>query len=66
VSYALKVAAAAIGIFILGVVIFLIFEAIWFRVGLGAALVVICGGLLLVSWRADRKARADRAGLDRI
>jgi hypothetical protein len=66
VSYALKLAAAAIAFLIIGVVAILIFEALWFRIGLGAALVVLCGGLLLVAWRSDRKARAAREGLDRI
>lgn len=65
-SYALKLAAAAIAFLIIGVVAILIFEALWFRIGLGAALVVLCGGLLLVAWRSDRKARAAREGLDRI
>lgn len=65
-SYALKLAAAAIAFLIIGVVAILIFEALWFRIGLGAALVVLCGGVLLIAWRADRKARAARAGLDRI
>lgn len=65
-SYALKLAAAAIAFLIIGVVAILIFEALWFRIGLGAALVVVCGGGLLIAWRADRKARAARAGLDRI
>jgi hypothetical protein len=66
VSYALKLAAAAIALLIIGVIAILIFEAIWFRIGLGAALIVLCGGVLLIAWRADRKARASREGLDRI
>jgi hypothetical protein len=66
VSYALKLAGAAIAFLIVGVVAILIFEALWFRIGLGAALIVLCGGVLLVAWRADRKARAAREGLDRI
>jgi Flp pilus assembly protein TadB len=63
-SYGLKLAAAAIGILILGVVGILIFDAIWVRTGLGAAIVVVCGGLLLFAWLTDRKDRAKRAGLD--
>ena len=42
----------------------LIFDAIWFRVGLGAAIVVVCGGLLLFAWMTDRKDRAARAGYE--
>ena len=63
-SYGLKLAAAAIGILILGVVGILIFDAIWVRTGLGAAIVVVCGGLLLFAWLTDRKDKAKRAGLD--
>jgi len=66
VGYGLKLAAAGIALLIVGVVGILIFEAIWFRIGLGAALVILFGGLLLLAWRSDRKTRASRAGLDRI
>jgi Flp pilus assembly protein TadB len=66
VSYAIKLAAAAILFLIGGVVAILIFEAIWLRIGLGAALVILCGVLILMAWRADRKARASREGLERI
>lgn len=65
-SYALKLAGAAIAFLFIGVICILIFEALWFRIGLGAALVILCGGLLLIAWRADRKGRAAREGLDRI
>ena len=44
----------------------LIFDAIWFRVGLGAAIVVVCGGLLLFAWNTDRKDKATRAGLNEL
>jgi Flp pilus assembly protein TadB len=63
-SYALKLAAAAIGMLILGVIGIVIFDAIWMRTGLGAAIVVVCGGLLLFAWMTDRKDKAKRAGLD--
>jgi hypothetical protein len=65
-SYALKFAAIGIAFLLVGVLGLLIFDAIWVRVGLGAALVVFVGGLLLFAWRQDQKAKASRAGLERI
>ena len=65
-SYALKLAAAGIGVLLLGVLGILIFDAIWMRVGLGAAIVVVCGGLLLFAWNTDRKDRAARAEIDAL
>ena len=46
---------------LLGVLGILIFDAIWLRVGLGAAIVVVCGGLLLFAWNTDRKDQAQPA-----
>lgn len=60
----MKLAAAAIVILLLGVLAILIFDAIWFRVALGAALLVVFGGLLFIGWNVDRKDKAKRAGLD--
>ena len=65
-SYALKLAGAAIAFLVIGMIGILIFDAIWFRVGFGAALVIVCGGLLLFAWMTDRKAKASRAGLDEL
>lgn len=62
----MKLGAAAIVILLLGVVAILIFDDIWKQVGLGAALVVLCGGLLLFGWIVDRKDKAKRAGLDEL
>ncbi len=64
--YGLKLAGVAIGILLLGVLAILIFDAIWFRIGLGAALVLVFGGILLLAWRTDRKDKAKRAGLDEL
>lgn len=61
-----KYAGAAIAILFLGVLGILLFEGIWYRVGLGAAIVIVCGGLLLFAWMTDRKDRAKRAGLERV
>jgi uncharacterized membrane protein YccC len=65
-SYALKLAGAAIAILLVGVLGIVIFDRVWMRVGLGAAIVVVGGGLLLFAWMTDRKDRAARAGLDEL
>ncbi len=65
-SYAFKLAGAAIAFLLLGVLGILLFEGIWMRVGLGAAIVVVCGGLLLFAWNTDRKDRAARAEIDAL
>jgi hypothetical protein len=65
-SYALKLAGAAIALLVAGVLGILIFDRIWYQIGLGAAIVVVCGGLLLFAWITDRKDRAARAGLDEL
>ncbi|MBM2821416.1 MAG: hypothetical protein HW413_162 [Thermoleophilia bacterium] len=65
-SYALKLAGAAIAILFLGVLGIVIFGNIWARVGVGAAIVVVCGGLLLFAWNVDRKDKAKRAGIDEL
>jgi Flp pilus assembly protein TadB len=62
-SYALKLAGAAILLLIAGGAVIWLFSAIWLRIGFGAALVIVCGGLLLFAWRADKKEREARAGL---
>ncbi len=61
-----KFAGALIAVLLLGVLGIIIFDRIWYQVGLGAAIVVVCGGLLLFAWITDRKDRAARAGLDDI
>jgi len=63
-SYALKLAGAAIAFLFLGVLGIVIFGNIWPRVGVGAAIMVVCGGLLLFAWNVDRKDKAKRAGID--
>jgi hypothetical protein len=61
-----KFAGALIAVLLLGVLGIVIFDRIWYQVGLGAAIVVVCGGLLFFAWRTDRKDKAARAGLDNI
>jgi bacteriorhodopsin len=65
-SYALRLAAVAIAILVAGVLAILIFDAIWFRIGFGGALVIVCGSLLLFAWLVDRRDRAARAELDEL
>jgi hypothetical protein len=61
-----KYAGAMIAVLLLGVLGIVIFDRIWYQVGLGAAIVVVCGGLLFFAWWTDRKDKAVRAGLDDI
>ena len=63
-GYGLKLAGAAIVFLLAAALAILIFEDIWARVGIGAAIFVVVGGLLLFAWNVDRKGRAKRAGLD--
>jgi hypothetical protein len=65
-SYALKLAGAAILVLLLGVLGIVLFGNIWSRVGIGAAVIIVGGGLLLLAWLADRKEKERRAGIDEI
>ena len=63
-SYALKLAGVAILLLFAGVAAIAIFGNIWAQVGIGAAIVIVCGGLLLFAWNVDRKDKAKRQGLE--
>jgi Flp pilus assembly protein TadB len=65
-SYGFKLAAAAMLLMVAGVVAIVIFEDIWTRVGLGAAIVIVVGGLLGFAWYVNRKDRQARAGIDEL
>jgi uncharacterized membrane protein len=65
-SYALKLAAAGIAFMLAGIVAVVLVTNLWFRIGLGSAIVVLGGILLFFAWRSDRKAKEERAGLERI
>jgi hypothetical protein len=65
-SYGLKLGLAAAGILIAGIIVILIFDAIWFRVGMGAAIAILAGILIFFAWRSDKKAREAREGLEQI
>lgn len=62
----MKLAGAAIAFLLVGVLGIVLFERLWFRIGIGAALIVVFGGLLLVAWLVDRKDKAKRAGIDEL
>lgn len=65
-GYALKFAGALIALLVLGVLGIVIFGNIWARVGMGAAIVVVFGGLLFWAWTVDRRDKAKRAGIDEL
>jgi hypothetical protein len=65
-SYPIKLGLAAVGFMMLGVLGIILFDAIWARVGLGAAIVILGGGLLLLAWNFDRKEKAKRGGVDEL
>jgi hypothetical protein len=65
-SIAFKLAGIGIAFLLIGMLGIVIFDAIWARVGFGAAMVIVVGGLLFFAWRQDQKARESRAGLERI
>jgi hypothetical protein len=61
-----KFAGALIAVLLLGVLGIIIFDRIWYQIGIGAAILVVGGGLLFFAWVTDRKDRAARAGLEDI
>jgi len=65
-SYVLKLGGAAIVVLFAGVLAIVLFGNIWADVGLGAAALVVGGGLLLLGWYLDRNEKAKRAGIDEL
>jgi hypothetical protein len=47
-----------------GIAGILIFNGLWYRIGLGAAVAVIVGVLLLIGWRVDERAKREAADFD--
>lgn len=58
-----KYVAVLIAVFFAGVLVMRLFVNIWASVGIGAAIVVVVGGLLFLVWNSDRKAKAQREDL---
>lgn len=65
-SYGFKLAGVAIALILAGGLAIAIFSDVWLQVGLGAAFLVVGGGLLLLAWWVDRKGRKAREGLDEL
>jgi Flp pilus assembly protein TadB len=65
-SYPVKLGAAAMALLVVGIIAVLLFSGLWFRIGFGAAFAILSAGLIYFAWRSDRKAREERAGLERI
>ncbi len=63
-GYVVKLGLAAVAFLILGVLGIVVFGNIWARTGIGAAMVVVFGALLIFAWLYDRKEKAKRAGLE--
>jgi len=66
VGYGLKLAAVLVVAVVILAVGIMLFTGVWARVGLGAALLVICAPLLVWAWHVDRKTRREREGLEDI
>ncbi len=66
VGYGLKLAGVAALLILAGGLAIAIFSEVWLNRGLGAAMLIVGGGLLLVAWRVDRKGRKAREGLDEL
>ncbi len=64
--YGLKILGIAAVILVLFGIGIVIFTAAWARIGLIAAIVVICVPLLIYAWYVDRKSRREREGLEDI
>jgi len=62
----LKSVAIALAFLVVGVIGIVVFKDVWLRVGLGAAIVVICIPLLIWAWRVDRKEKTRRQDLEDI
>ena len=60
---AVAIGLVAIAVLVVGIVVL---TDVWARVGLGAAIVVICIPLLIWAWYLDRKEKTRRQDLEDI
>ncbi len=65
-SYPWRLAGAAMLMVVVAALVIIIFEDIWFQVGLGAAMLVVFGGLIALVWLLQRKDRERRKGVDEL
>ena len=65
-SYPWKLAGTAMLMVVVAGLVILLFEDLWVRVGLGAALVVVFGGVIAFVWFLQRKDRERRKGVDEL
>lgn len=66
IGYGLKLAGVAALLILAGGLAIALFSNVWMQRGLGAAFLIVGGGLLLIAWRVDRKGREARKGLDEL
>jgi Flp pilus assembly protein TadB len=65
-SYPWRLAGTAMLMVLVGALVIIIFEDVWLRVGLGAAMLVVFGGLIALVWLLQRKDRERRKGVDEL
>jgi Flp pilus assembly protein TadB len=58
--------AVAIGIALLGLLGIVLFTELWYRLSLGAAIVVLVAVVLFLGWRSDQKAERMREEYDSV
>jgi Flp pilus assembly protein TadB len=65
-SYPWKLAGTAMLMVVVAALVIILFEDIWLQVGLGAAMVVVFGGVIAFVWFLQRKDRERRKGVDEL
>ena len=65
-GYVFKMAIVAIGVMAAGFIAILLFGNLWVQIGLGAAILLLCGVLLAIGWIFDRREHDRNAALDEL